>query len=106
MALDQDHAFDGSRVYAAHGAVQIDAAEQGDAGHHFGNHIGQRGRGFVVALQDHAAHAALFGEARQIDGVDGARHRIRIGMHVNIDDAVELRMQGCREKCGRGQLHR
>ena len=106
LALDEHHAFDGRGVYAAHGAIQVDAAEQGDAGDYFGYDICERRRGFVVALEDHGAHAALFGEAGQVDGVDGTGHGVRVGMHVNIDDAVELRVQGCCEQCGRRQLHR
>src|ERR1035441_10272851 len=52
-----------------------------------------------------AAHATLFRQAGQIDGVDGPRHRIRIGMRVNIDDAVELRVQDAGEERCRRQPH-
>ena len=42
-----------------------------------------------MALQDQRAHPAILGHAREVDGVDGARDGVGIGMHVNVDDAAE-----------------
>ena len=69
--------------------IQVNAAENLDAGNFFPNEIGLCRRGFVMILQDQAAHASLFGDPRQIDCVNRTRRNVRVGMRVKIDDAVE-----------------
>jgi hypothetical protein len=42
-----------------------------------------------MILEDESAHAAILGQPREVDGVDGAGDAIRVAVSVDIDDAVK-----------------
>lgn len=53
------------------------------------NKVGNRCGRLPVILEHQAAQAPALRELRQIGGVDGSRHAVRIAVNMEVDYAVE-----------------
>ena len=68
--------------------VENDHPEHFDPRHRLPDRIRHAGRGFVMILENEAAHAAVLGELREVNHVNGARpfaDVVGIGVGVDVD---------------------
>src|SRR5262249_55667380 len=76
-------------INSADGAIEVDPAEDLDAGDSLADEVGERCSRFPMTLEDERAHAPLFGEAGKVDRVDGAGDGVGGSMGVDVDDSAE-----------------
>ena len=90
------HVLDRRRIDPANGQVEVDPAEDLDAGHRLADDVGQARGGLVVVLEHDRPHAASLRKAGGVDTVERPGPAVGKGVDVDVDGPAE----GVRQRCG------